>query len=396
MSVPGGTNGKARGAVLYSGWKSWYDDIGLNALRFPLITDSTFAMSRQSPDSPCHVAGRSVFGCPFVSVVVPCHNHGRYLARAVDSALAQKEVAEVVVIEDGGEDGADAICREYEKRYPERFRWVRHEPGQAIGAGRSRNEGIRLARYDWIAFLDADDRYLPGRFAEDVRVLAADPTLDGVYDALGAEILRDDAPAPEDVPEAPASRRIGIAPGMLTTLRRRYSPEALLAHLNPIGMDGSFSTDTILLHRRVFEKTGTSFGKRKVGEDTLFWLQLASVCRLASAAIDRPVAMRGIHEATRGRILRTSRESAREVLDEFLAWGRDRGLPASILLTTERTRLHFCTDWAAIGHVFRRRPRLLFDSKAWGALIRWTLFRQFPDDPVLPGFFPSIRRKNLS
>ena len=309
--------------------------------------------------------------------------------------MGQPEVGEVIVVEDGGEDGADSLCRTFEKRWPGRFRWVGHHVGEAVGAGMSRNEGIRIARFDWIAFLDADDRYLPDRFAEDVRVLAADPSLDGVYDALGAETLDDDGKSSSES-HAKGGPRFGIAPGRMTTLRRRCAPEDLLSHLNPIGMDGAFTTDTILLHRRVFEKTGTLFGKRKVGEDTLLWLQMATVCRLAPASIDRPVAMRGLHEVNRARVLKTSRESALEVLEEFLAWACNRGLSEDVAPLVDVARLHFCVDWAGVGRVFQHRPRLWITPRAWTAVIRWALVRQFPDDPVLPGFFPSLRRKNPS
>lgn len=92
--------------------------------------------------------------CEGVSVIIPCHNHADFLAKAVDSALVQTyDLLEVIIIDDGSTDESPRVGLSCAKRDP-RVRYVRQE-----NAGRSaaRNNGIGVARYDFVAFLDADD-----------------------------------------------------------------------------------------------------------------------------------------------------------------------------------------------------------------------------------------------
>jgi glycosyltransferase involved in cell wall biosynthesis len=89
------------------------------------------------------------------SVVIPCHNQGRYLAEAIASAGAQGElVSEIVVVDDGSTDGTPVVvARSGEVRY------LRQE---RRGLPEARNAGWRASSGDYVVFLDADDRLLPG------------------------------------------------------------------------------------------------------------------------------------------------------------------------------------------------------------------------------------------
>ncbi|TQE98389.1 MAG: glycosyltransferase [Spiribacter salinus] len=88
---------------------------------------------------------------PDVSVVIPCYNAERWVARAIDSVLAQEGVTvEVIVIDDGSTDGSVDVLR----RYEDRIHW---ETGPNRGACAARNRGLALARADYVMFLDADD-----------------------------------------------------------------------------------------------------------------------------------------------------------------------------------------------------------------------------------------------
>src|SRR5210317_669111 len=94
-----------------------------------------------------------------ISVVIPVFNAERYVESAVESALRQSETAEVILVEDNSPDNALEICQRLEAQDP-RVRLFRHGDGKNHGAGESRNLGIRNARCDYIAFLDADDYYV--------------------------------------------------------------------------------------------------------------------------------------------------------------------------------------------------------------------------------------------
>jgi glycosyltransferase involved in cell wall biosynthesis len=113
------------------------------------------------------------------SVVVPAHNVERTLHVAIRSVLDQTLPAlEVVVVDDGSSDSTAEIAA----TFGERVRLIRKENG---GTASARNRGIAEARGDVICFLDADDRYEPGRLEAIAAKLEAEPGLDGVLtDAL--------------------------------------------------------------------------------------------------------------------------------------------------------------------------------------------------------------------
>ncbi len=90
-----------------------------------------------------------------VSAVIPTFNHARYVCEAVESALAQRDVAmEVIVVDDGSTDDTALRLSAYQNR----IQSIRQE-NQGLSA--ARNAGIQASRGDWIAFLDADDLWHP-------------------------------------------------------------------------------------------------------------------------------------------------------------------------------------------------------------------------------------------
>src|SRR4029453_2266866 len=102
-------------------------------------------------------------------------NAERYLAEAVDSALAQEDIAvEVLVADDGSSDGtAEGLAR-----YGDRVR-VLHRAHR--GPSAARNACLRVARGEYVALLDADDRFRPGKLARQAAVLDARPEVGLVY-----------------------------------------------------------------------------------------------------------------------------------------------------------------------------------------------------------------------
>ncbi len=94
---------------------------------------------------------------PSISVVIPAFNAARYLAEAVESVLAQSlPVAEVVIVDDGSTDGTASLAGSFGPP----VRCVQRENG---GIGAARNTGVALCTGEWLAFLDADDLWAPGR-----------------------------------------------------------------------------------------------------------------------------------------------------------------------------------------------------------------------------------------
>src|SRR5262245_52729040 len=94
---------------------------------------------------------------PEVSVVVPTYNSARYLGAAVESVLEQSDRdLEVLVIDDGSRDETPDVMA----RYGPPVRYLRQE-NQGVSA--ARNHGLELASGRYVAFLDADDTWLPGK-----------------------------------------------------------------------------------------------------------------------------------------------------------------------------------------------------------------------------------------
>ena len=114
---------------------------------------------------------------PEVSVVISAYQVTAYIHEALDSVFCQDfRDLEVIVVNDGCPDTA-ALERVLEP-YRERIVYVRQENG---GVSAARNAGIRVARGKWLAFLDADDVWLPNYLEQQLAVLTADPTVDMVF-----------------------------------------------------------------------------------------------------------------------------------------------------------------------------------------------------------------------
>lgn len=112
---------------------------------------------------------------PTVSVIIPTYNCDRYLAQAVSSVLSQTECDyELLIIDDGSTDNTRQVLQLYQ----DRINYV-YQNNQGVCA--SRNHGINLAKGEFVAFLDADDFFLPGKLAAQVAIFRAQPNLGIVH-----------------------------------------------------------------------------------------------------------------------------------------------------------------------------------------------------------------------
>jgi glycosyltransferase involved in cell wall biosynthesis len=107
-------------------------------------------------------------GAHLVSVVIPCYNQARYLREAIDSALAQHDAPrEIIVVDDGSTDDTPEVAT----RYPGVLTLRQRNRGLAA----ARNAGLTAAVGDYVVFLDADDRLLPGALEAGAAALGAHP-----------------------------------------------------------------------------------------------------------------------------------------------------------------------------------------------------------------------------
>lgn len=102
---------------------------------------------------------------PAVSVIIPLYNKGPYIARALNSILAQSfQDFEVIVVDDGSTDDGAAVVRGFAVH---RIRLIQQENR---GVSAARNRGIKAARAELVAFLDADDEWSPEHLRTIIRL----------------------------------------------------------------------------------------------------------------------------------------------------------------------------------------------------------------------------------
>jgi glycosyltransferase involved in cell wall biosynthesis len=127
---------------------------------------------------------------PQVSVIIPSYNCARYLPEAIDSVFAQTyQDFEIIVVDDGSTDNTPEVLQ----RYGDQLQAV-HQRNQGVAL--ARNQGIRLASGKWIAFLDADDVFLPHKLEAQLKLAATDSDLGIIHsgwnrvDAEGKFLMR--------------------------------------------------------------------------------------------------------------------------------------------------------------------------------------------------------------
>jgi glycosyltransferase involved in cell wall biosynthesis len=110
-----------------------------------------------------------------ISAIVPVRDGELYIGEAIDSILGQSRPPdEVIVVDDGSQDGTAALV----ERYGDRVTLIHREPG---GVGAAVNTGLEAAEGELIAFLDADDLWTPRKLEFQSEAMAADPALDMVF-----------------------------------------------------------------------------------------------------------------------------------------------------------------------------------------------------------------------
>ena len=96
---------------------------------------------------------------PFFSIIMPVYNKAPYIKDTITTLLNQTYTSyEVIMIGGASTDDTDIICQEYANTNPDKFRYI-IESGKGVST--ARNDGILVAKGKYIAFLDADDIWIP-------------------------------------------------------------------------------------------------------------------------------------------------------------------------------------------------------------------------------------------
>lgn len=180
---------------------------------------------------------------PTVSVIIPAFNAAATIRRALDSALAQTGCGlDVVVVDDGSTDDTSGLLANYEGR----IRVLRQANG---GVGSARNAAIEVMRGDFVAFLDSDDEWLPGKLEKQLSRFC--PGVDVVY--CGAYYVT------------------------ATGAPVRQTPVYLEGDLLPRLLDGNFiPTSSVIARAECLRRPEVRFpSSLRLGEDYAMWVRLA-------------------------------------------------------------------------------------------------------------------------
>jgi glycosyltransferase involved in cell wall biosynthesis len=186
---------------------------------------------------------------------MPCFNHASFIGESIEAVLSQTFYdLELIVIDDCSRDNSGEVIEKY-ARSDTRVRAIRHEVN--CGVSRSRNDGLRIAKGEYLAFCDADDVWMPMKLARQLELLESQRAYDAAYcdakiiDEYGIETgerFSDKFPVP------------GAGSGRLF-----YS----LCTRNFV------NTQTVVLRRNCLGDVGYFDENINFGEDWWFWLRIS-------------------------------------------------------------------------------------------------------------------------
>ncbi|GAA3621193.1 glycosyltransferase family 2 protein [Flavivirga jejuensis] len=288
-----------------------------------------------------------------VSVIIPVYNAENFIEKAINSAIEQPEVSEIIVVNDGSTDKTQDILKKLQE-LNSLIKVYYHKNNSNQGRSSSRNLGIKKATSNYIAFLDADDFYLPNRFVNDKKVFINNNKTDGVYNAIGAHFYRN-------------TTKLEKEKLKLTTVNKRIKPEALFDALL-FGTNGHFSIDGLTVKKSVFDTIGYFTESMLISEDTELIFKMALKCELESGIINEPVAIRGVHEANVFNQENLYEKYRVNMYESLFFWGNKKKVPLQsidkllnvlwLLKYKQKQRLHsYIGYWAFI---FINNPKSLF------------------------------------
>ena len=290
---------------------------------------------------------------PLVSVVAIFLNAERFLDEAIRSVFDQTYSRwELLLVDDGSSDGSTAIARGWAEREPERVRYLEHPGHRNQGMSASRNAGLRAARGEYLALLDADDVWLPEKLTRQVAILEAHPEVALLYGAplywFGWTGQAEDRARDYVIDLKLPADRVYPPPALLLPFLRREAP-------TPCPSD-------VLVRRSAAERVGgfeAHFtGVNMVYEDQGFFskLLLHAPAFASSETWDRyrqhPESCYAVSKASGGR------ERARRY---FLRWFQDylrrEGVTSGSVWDTVRSELRQFAPAARIGGAVRQAAR---------------------------------------
>jgi glycosyltransferase involved in cell wall biosynthesis len=243
---------------------------------------------------------------PFVSVIIPAYNYDEYIRQAVESVLAQSFAdLEILVVDDGSIDNTRQVVEQIEDS---RLRYL-YQDNQGLSS--ARNTGLRCTDSKYVAFLDADDLWLPSKLELQLGRIERSDRIGLVY---GGYHVIDEA---------------GVQIG---TRSPRIVDGDWLKHL-VLGNFVAGSATTSMLRRECFERVGLFDESLRACEDWDMWLRVAQYYEFG--VVDAPMAAIRIHTANMTADSDLMDRYFQIVLDKFF---RNLDLPPEIVRLQQTAR----------------------------------------------------------
>ncbi len=181
---------------------------------------------------------------PYFSAIIPTYNRKPFLKKAIDSVLSQTfSDIEIIIIDDGSTDGTKEFISNY------RDRRIIYKYQKNHGVSKARNEALKIARGKYIAFLDSDDWWLPGKLKRAHEYIKKYPD---------TKIFH--------------TEEVWYREGKLLNQKKKHKKPSGFVYKNALSLC-CISISTAVLKREVFEKQGAFDENLEACEDYDFWLR---------------------------------------------------------------------------------------------------------------------------
>jgi glycosyltransferase involved in cell wall biosynthesis len=181
-----------------------------------------------------------------ISVIIPTFNRAGRIGRAIKSVLSQTiQADEIIVIDDGSSDETSSVIEQY-------FLTVKYFRQRNKGVSGARNAGVRVAKGDWIAFLDSDDEWLPEKLSKQMKALSGNPQMKICH-----------------------TNEIWYRNGRRVNPKKRHEKVGGYIYRKCLPLC-IISPSSVIIHKSIFDEVGLFDESLPVCEDYDLWLRICS------------------------------------------------------------------------------------------------------------------------
>ena len=213
-----------------------------------------------------------------ISVIIPVYNGQEFIDRCLTSMLVQKDLTEIIVVDDGSTDESVAIIKSFTNK-DSRIRLLQHKDKSNHGRSAARNLGIRKASCNWITFCDIDDYYLPNRFEYFLSLNLKN--IDGTHEAVVADYKNES---------------LNSTTSTITTVAQDFDQPKSLQNFLISNREDRISIISLIIRKSKIVEAGFFDEDLKIGEDTDMLWRLAGISKLRHIQVVPPRVIRAVHD----------------------------------------------------------------------------------------------------